>query len=226
MPNRMILLMAGGLLSAAALAGERAASTDSFDDDWLNSDPEAEHYAINDGQLTFLSQPPQQPVHHYQNTLIVKPESLRDGWVKMIQCHDHLDRFPSVQIVYNRKRTKGLKVDSVTGVGQAWVEDNSVQLRDVKEGARVCVHAQSRALSENGDGTYILRNGPFMRRFLDGYFPMQVSINVQIPEQLKFVGMSPAPTDAVELSHDRHSVHYNAWFEGRLNTEIRFKQVQ
>ena len=63
-------------------------------------------------------------------------------------------------------------------IEQSWVEDNTVQLRNVQENARLCVQAWTRALKSNGDGSYSLRNGPFMRRFLDGYYPMRVSMQI------------------------------------------------
>lgn len=206
---------------AAFSTGAGAGSGDPFaDEDWLNFDPQASHEAINGGELVFLKTPPAKPVHHHQNTLTVHAQSMQDGWASLVQCHDNLDMFPRAQVLYNRERVRNLRIKKAERIGEAWVEDNTVQLRDVDEGARLCVEAESRALRANRDGTFTLRNGPFMRKFLDGYFPMRVSIDIELPEQLHFVSVSPVQQDGFQVDHDRGAVHVDAWFEGRLKTEI------
>ncbi len=193
-------------------------------DDWLDRpDPEQTHRAINEGQLTFLRKPPDKPVHHHRNTMVITRRSLVDGWVRLSQCHDNLDRFPRVQVVYNRKRIRKLRITAYRGIERAWVEGASVQLRNVRKGALLCIKAESRALRRMANGRYELRNGPFMRRFLDGYFPMRVSIDVKLPPGLRFTGISPAPQPGMRVTADSHGVHVRALFEGRLFTRIRLR---
>ncbi len=49
---------------------------------------------------------------------------------------------------------------------------------------------------------------------------MPVSIDIELPEQLRFASISPAEKDGFRADHDRGAVHVDAWFEGRLKTEI------
>lgn len=197
------------------------------EEDWFNSDldPMAAFNAINEGQLEFLKAKPKDSVHHHQNTIKIQGKSLTDGWTSLIQCHKHLDEFPSAQIVYNEGKIRSLKIDTFKEIEAAWVEGTTIQLRNVKPGAQLCLHAESQALSANEDGTFTLKNGPFMRKFLDGYFPMHVSMNVELPEELRFLSISPPPQTGFTIKHNDKSVRYEAWFEGKLNTEIRFKKI-
>ncbi len=180
--------------------------------------------AVNEGKLQFLVRPPAKPVHHHHNRIVVVPSSLKDGWVTLEQCHEHLDPVPRVEIVFRPDRIQGLRVSAQNQVGRAWVEGASIQLEDVQPGARLCLRAQSRALHGSGDGTYSLRNGPFMRRFLDGYYPMRVSMEVSLPEDcLAFVDIEPRPQPRFKVWQSPESVSFDAWFEGRLYTKIRFR---
>ncbi|MDX9768380.1 MAG: alpha/beta hydrolase, partial [Ectothiorhodospiraceae bacterium] len=139
------------------------------------------------------------------------------------QCHDHLDAVPRAQVVYNRERTRGLTIELADAIGEAWVKDASVQLRDVGKGARLCVKAETKALERTAEGGYVLRNGPFLRRFLDGYYPMRVSVDVEMPvDLLRFASVSPAPQDGFKVWQDAQGVHIDSWFEGRLVTELHF----
>ena len=47
--------------------------------------------AVNEGQLVFLSAPPDGEIHHHINRITITESSLDDGWVKLVQCHEHLD---------------------------------------------------------------------------------------------------------------------------------------
>lgn len=207
------------LLAASALAFP-AAGDDGFDD-WAADDPEARALAVNEGELAFLAVPPDKPVHHHQNTLSLDAASLRDGWTRLEQCHTHLDAVPRVQITYRPGRVRDLTIDAAERIGEAWVDGHTVQLRDVRPGARLCVHAESRALTDMGDGMYSLRNGPFMRRFLDGYYPMRVSVTVAINGlPLRVVRVSPEAQDGFRVWQDDGGLHLDAWFEGMLHTEV------
>ena len=64
-----------------------------------------------------------------------------------------------------------------------------------------------------------------MRRFLDGYYPMRVSMRVEYPlHMLRYVNMKPEGiTHRVDNSSGRLEIE--ARFEGRLNTEINFERI-
>lgn len=204
------------------------AAPDQSDEDWFELDDEFDYQAfmnINEGELNFLETPPDKPVHHHQNTLVIGAQSLEDGWVTLKQCHDNLDEFPSAQVTYSKERVKDLKISSADNIDSAWVEDSTVQLRNVRAGAKLCVSAKTRSLTRNADGSYTMRNGPFMRKFLDGYFPMRVSVNVQMPEQLQFASVSPRIQKGFRVTNNAGKLTIDALFEGRLRTEIRFNRI-
>lgn len=223
MTIRLFLCLLG--LCGATLAGA-APNTQQELETWFNSDadPDAEFKDIReDPRPEFLAKPPAQAVHHHHNTIIIAPQSLVDGWVQLIQCHDHMDAFPSAQIVYGSSRIRKLKISSTRHIGRAWIENGSVQLQDVQAGARLCVEAESQALKKGADGNYLLRNGPYMRKLLDGYFPMRVTVDVKLPNGLQFVSIEPPEQRGLRINVSRRGIHFDAWFEGRLNTEIRLK---
>lgn len=193
-----------------------------WDTYWPSDENDKIFNAINDGELTFLTQPPDQPVHHHHNTLIVDRSSIDTGWIKLQQCHEHLDVIQRVQILYHEDRIRDLHITETKNVGEAWVQGHTVQLRDVKANARLCVEAESRALRAQEDGTYLLQNGPFMRKFFDGYFPMRVSIDVRIPDNLDLLDIEPAEQQGFKVIRGDHSLYLDAWFEGRLITRILF----
>jgi hypothetical protein len=201
-------------LPAAATASE----------DWLFDDAEERARRVNTGDLVFLEKPPEKAVHHHVTRLEITPEALESGWVALAQCHDNLDKVPSSQIVYEPGRVRGLSLVSHRNVGSVWLEGESVQLRDVAADAQVCVVAETKALHALGEGRYELRNGPFMRRFLDGYFPMHVSLDVSYPPTLQLDGTSPEAQPGFAVTRGDHRVGIEAWFEGRLRTVIRFRE--
>ena len=195
---------------------------------WLESDellpPSVNTDNVNEGALVFLNQRPVKQVHHHQNHLIIDADSLLNGWVRLRQCHEHLDRVPRAQIMYNRERIRDLQITTSGNIEQSWVEDNTVQLRNVQENARLCVQAWTRALKANGDGSYSLRNGPFMRRFLDGYYPMRVSMQIDYAASgLRLIAMKPERQQGFDVTEQDGRLAFDAWFEGRLKTEFLFR---
>jgi hypothetical protein len=180
---------------------------------------------VNEGELVFLATPPERPVHHHLTRLEITPEGLGSGWVVLQQCHDRIDRVPSAQIVYQPGKLRRLEIAGYRNIGSAWVEGDSVQLRNVAADAQLCVVAETRALHDLGEGQYELRNGPFMRQFLDGYFPMHVSLEVQYPDALELVDVDPPAQPGFGVRRSGKQVALDAWFEGRLSTVIRFKAL-
>lgn len=182
---------------------------------------------VNEGQLEFLGSLPDKPVHHHHNAMVIRDDSVETGWVELYQCHENLDRVPRAQILFRPGRTQDLTVVSSSHIGRVWVEEHSVQLEDVGPDANLCISARTRALGDNGDGTFSLRNGPFMRRFLDGYYPMHVTMEVHVESQrLRFVRIVPSQQEGFDVSASPREVRYDARFSGRLNTELEFVQVR
>jgi len=197
----------------ACLAG---AGADEWDDFASTDD-------VNEGELEFLPAPPNGPVHEHHTVIGLLPHSLADGWVDLDQCHANIDAVASAQVVFHAGRIRDLVVTEHAGIGRAWVDGPTVQLEQVGRGARLCIRAQTRALSKNARGGYVLRNGPFMRRFLDGYYPMRVRMQVGFDEGvLAYAGISPQARPGLRVWHTDGLVGYDAWFNGRLTTDISF----
>lgn len=181
---------------------------------------------VNEGQLRFLAQAPAKPVHHHLNRIFISEDSLATGWVRLEQCHRNLDPVPSMQVVYNKDRIRHLAVLQSEKIGKAWVHDNTVQLEQVAPAALLCIRAETRALQDDGGGIFSLANGPYMRRFLDGYYPMRVSMDVNLEtDRIRYLDISPAPQAGFDFQQHGARLGYEALFEGELRTVIRFQRT-
>ena len=180
---------------------------------------------VNGGELQFLEQPPAEPIHHHHNTLTIRASSVEDGWVELRQCHTHLDKVGAAQILFKAQRVRDLEVIEASNMERAWVEGPSVQMTRIRANARLCLKARTRALERTADGIYVLRNGPFMRRFLDGYFPLRVSMDIFYGQSgLELIDFSPPAQHGFEVRQQSGELHFDAVFEGRLVTEFRFRK--
>lgn len=178
---------------------------------------------VNEGELRFLVKAPDGKSHHHLNHITLTPDSLVSGWVKLEQCHEHLDAVPSSEIVYSPDRIRALRIRHAENMDQAWVEENTVQLRNIQPAALICIEAESRALLNDAPNGYLLRNGPYMRRFLDGYYPMRVTMMVSLGDSgLRFDSLYPVAQPGFTVQVGQDEVSYDTWFEGRLITTIKF----
>lgn len=181
----------------------------------------AEH--VNEGSLHFLQAAPARPVHHHQNRIRIHADSLKSGWVSLTQCHDNLDAVPNLQITFRENYVRDLKVVSASRIEQAWVEGPSVQLLNIEPGARLCLSALTRALRNTGNGYFNLSSGPYMRKFLDGYYPMRVSLDIDYPAHLlKLIDVTPPAQPGLMLEERPGTLHLDALFEGELQFLIQF----
>ena len=194
-----------------------------FDDPGAGAEAEERALGVNEGRLHFLTEPPQRAVHHHRNRILITASSLDGGWVGLEQCHHHLDPVPASEVVYRAERVRALRILVSTNIGESWVEGASVQLRDVRPGASLCVAAQSRALHPLAEGGYRLRNGPYLRRFLDGYYPMRVSLDIRYPDdRIRLVAFAPPDQAGFRVHAEPGRIRAEAWFEGRLFTQFDF----
>lgn len=213
----LVLLWA---LSAPALA-------DAADDDWPEwadqPDLMTQVAAVSDGELRFLPAADTDGEHAHLNRIRITRESLDGGWVTLEQCHENLDAVPAAQILFRAGGIRNLTIESSRNIQRAWVEGHSVQLEDVGRDAVLCIRAESQALRDLGDGHYRLRNGPYMRRFLDGYYPMRVTLDIQYPaDVIQIVGQSPATQPGFDVRDGDSDLSVDATFEGRLVTCFDF----
>jgi len=192
-----------------------------FEDDWQQRAEE-----VNEGELLILPLRPDLKEYHHQSRLKITHQSLKTGWVDMVQCHTNLDVTPALQIVFTRDRVRDLLISSHSKINRVWVEENTVQLEDISEGSRLCLGLKTRALRINRK-KIILKNGPFMRQFLDGYYPMRMSMRVEYPAQrMRLLGIKPE--GIAKGIEDNGLLDIDVRFEGRLTTEINFelKEIQ
>lgn len=132
---------------------------------------------------------------------------------------------PRAQITFREGSVRDLRIDAASGIEAAWVEGASVQLQQVAPGARLCLSLETRALHRAGDGRFDLVNGPYMRRFLDGYYPMRVTLAVEYPAHLLDVaGVSPRPQPGMTVAEQPGRITLDALFEGELRTLIEFRR--
>lgn len=223
-------VVGSGLLSGLAAADIEPAA----DADWPAwvVREEVEHAriaAVNEGDLTFLTdeaagltaEAKGRP-HHHQNRLVISESSLLDGWVKLHQCHRRLDRVAEAQILFRPGRSRHLAVTRSRNIEAAYPEGNTIQVRGVGDDSELCLEVETQALSELTEGVYELSNGPFMRRFLDGYYPMVVSLHIAYPAGLSLADYAPAEQPGFDIRQGRGWVSARAVFEGRLRTRFLF----
>jgi hypothetical protein len=61
-----------------------------------------------------------------------------------------------------------------------------------------------------------------MRRFLDGYYPMRVTLDIHFPADMELVDYLPEAQPGFEVREGPQRVLFDAWFEGQLQTQLRF----
>ncbi len=193
-------------------------------EEWFLEDEPSSTDRVNDGKLEFLPEPPPAPVLHLHNALTVDRESMENGWVALEQCYSHLDPVSNTEVVYRYKSIRDLRVTSSRNIDKLRVKGQSVELDNVGRNARLCVQAEVRIFYRNTDGTFSLRNGPFHRRFLDGYFPYHVTLKIEYPPGLLTpVKTEPAAQPGFKLTRSAGTILVDTYFEGILNTEIVFQ---
>lgn len=215
-----------GLLPLCLLVAGAQASTDDDDwPDWVDRHEEqiyARIAAVNEGDLRFLTDRPDKPVHHHASRVEISEQSLRDGWVLMEQCHRNLDKVGALQIVFNKERSRELEILRHRNIDRAYTTEHTVQLRGINADSEVCIRAESRALNVDDGAVFELNNGPFMRRFLDGYYPLQLSLRIDYPESLELADFSPEAQPGFDVDTQPGRVAVETLFEGELRTRFRF----
>jgi hypothetical protein len=225
----LVIGMFGLCLPVSLLLMGMTASSDSTD--WDEWDKQADMQqqkalAVNEGDLEFLTEIPADKPPVLQNNLTITRQSLKDGWVDMVQCHKRIDSVARAQVLYHPTRTRNIKILSVENVDRAWVKKNSVQLENIHKGATLCVQAQVKALYSNFNGSFSMRNGPFLRKFLDGYYPMEVTMNVTFPEHsLSFEAITPQEQQGFKVNFGGNNMKVDALFVGELEIEVYFTDL-
>lgn len=172
-----------------------------------------------EGELRFLAERPDPGAYHYTSQLTITPDSLSTGVASLQTCHRALDPNGRIVILFNRDRVQDVSITTFTGMADAQVDGNKVELRDVQRGASICIDLRSRVLDEISPGQWRLRAGPLMRRYLDGYLPMQAQLQVQWPAgMLSLVSQEPVNQAGAQLQVRPDGATWDITFAGRLTT--------
>ncbi|MDH5661092.1 MAG: hypothetical protein OEY65_08850 [Gammaproteobacteria bacterium] len=193
---------------------------------WFLEDTLTTKKEVNEGQLIFLKTPPMKPTLHSINVFTIDDTSINEGWVKLSQCYENLDSVPVAEVVFQYHFMRHLKIKSSRNIQQAKVKNQSVQLEDIKKNARLCITAEVRNFYQNEDKSFSLVNGPYHRKFLDGYYPYHLSMDIKFSKQLKFVNQSPKNQIGYTVKKSPNRLNIDTWFEGKLNTEFRFRLIK
>lgn len=207
LPRTVFTLLAAALLPLAAGALE-------LDD------------VAREGELRFLSQRPDPGAYWYESQVQIGPESLETGVVSLQTCHHALDPNRRIVVAFNPQRVQQIDIASTEGVGRAWVEGHRVELADVQRGGKVCIALRSRALERlEGSERWRLHAGPLMRRYLDGYLPMQAQLSFRWPAGLlKVTSTAPAVQPGVKVDAQGDGLAMDIVFAGRMSATVELER--
>lgn len=195
------------------------------DSGWFFDDFEERIEQVNEGRLEFLPEPPEEKIHFHSNRLLINDTSLDTGWARLSQCHENIDALDNVQITFNKDTTRKLEVVSYSKITRAWVDQGNVELEGVQKGAKLCLQLESRVVHLEDNNQISVRNGPYMRKFLDGYYPMHVYLEVIYPCQLmRFIKTNKSLHYRISVSLEACTIMIDTWFEGQLYTELLFER--
>ena len=211
------------LLLLLVLLMHQAAVASDDPEAWLDQEDDNRTLLVNEGGLKFLSGTQDHRVLQTRNWLTVTPGSLQTGWVALHQCQRNLDPVAAVEIVYRYEGLRNLRVISSRRIEHTRVEQNSIQMEQVQEGGEVCIEAEVQVLKTDGEGNYSLQSGPFHRRFLDGYYPVQLDYRIRWPaDRLQFESVHPDRQEGFSIREHPGELVINTLFEGELTIKIRF----
>ena len=98
---------------------------------------------INEGELQFLTSPPEKRIPPSRKILTVTEQSLLNSWVLVDQCPEQLDSLQAGEVAYRYKNMRNLQIIEAKNISKAWIEGNSIQLQDVSKNAKLCVQIES-----------------------------------------------------------------------------------
>ena len=214
------------LLAAALMLCGLSATADDAPEAWLQADDDTTALSVNEGDLEFLRETQDRRVLQTRNRLTITPGSLHSGWVQLHQCQSNLDPVSAVEVVYRYQGMRKLRVISTRGIQRARVENNSVQMEQVDEGAEICIEAEVQVLNKTGAGQYQLTSGPFHRRFLDGYYPLRLDYRIHWPaDMLQLESVLPEIQEGFSVRKQAGELIIVTLFEGMLTIEVRFNTM-
>lgn len=199
--------------------------------EWLESDAEHPTFTVNEGELEFLAEPASKVEHVQSMEVLLTSESINSGWGVVNQCHRNLDSVPSLEIVFHRQRIRKLQVVKYQNMRHAEVIGHRVLVSDIQPGSEICLSAESRILHPRKNDSALqlfdMVNGPFMRRFLDGYYPITLQLQVKYPPtMLEIRDIQPGSQPGWNIRYDTGLIGMAGRFEGRLKTKLLFARIK
>lgn len=193
---------------------------------WLEDDSALDAMTVNDGQINWVSAEQTKGKYYLENKITVIPESLKTGWVKFIQCHNQLDPFYKVEVQYHSENTRNLQVQSHDLIDEVNIDNinQTAVLIEAKKGAKVCISGESKTMKATEKG-YVIQRGPYMRKFLDGYYPMYLKESLDwsaTPIELEQTHIQTQPGRSFKYSQANKTLTAEYWFEGRLMPTYEF----
>ena len=181
-----------------------------------------------EGELRFLAVRPDPGAYWYESQVQIDADSLDTGLVKLRTCHHALDPNRRIVVAFNPRRVQQIDIASTDGIGRAWVDGHRVELADVQRGGKVCIHLRSRALERvEGSARWRLYAGPLMRRYLDGYLPMQARLAFQWPAGLLRVATTtPAAQPGVHIDALSNGLSMDIVFAGRMSATVELERPE
>ena len=226
MSNKLIrqYILCGLLVSWAGLSGAQFSKQQL---EWLESDDEHPAQVVNEGRLTFIEAKPEDPEHHQTMQITLTEDTIDSGWAVVTQCHVNLDQVKRLEVLFRQGRVRNLQVVEYRNISDARVNGHRVEVTEIRPGSRICLQSESRVLwplaMQGNIQAYEMTNGPFMRRFLDGFYPITIAIEVRYPaDRLRLDSVRPAAQPGWEIRYDADRVYLDGRFEGKLVTRLRF----
>lgn len=197
---------------------------------WLLDDSNLDAFSVASETLKYSNKASKQN-YWLSNHLTINQKSLNDGWITFSQCHNQLDPVPKIEVAYHPKNIKGLEVINFSNIENVNVKAHSVELLNVAANGKVCIKGESKTLKANKEG-FQLKRGPYMRKFLDGYYPMIVEETIEMNKlktqlleqspQLKKETYGNNATKVEEEGVEKMVYQFNYAFEGQLKPMYKF----
>lgn len=206
------------------LAAQSLATAQTPDEDW--PDDSARALEVNEGELVFIDPEKGRGALHADTEIEFDSDSRRSGWVNMSQCYRNLDTISKTEITYAYREMSDLRVTRSDNIGAIDVAAQSLLLSDVKQGASICVAARVRILRRLASGNFQLQQGPYHRRFFDGYYPYHVSLELHFARAgLRLLRIEPPAQPGFSVEPTADGIEIDAWFEGILKITAEFAEL-
>lgn len=177
-----------------------------------------------EGEIKFFSERPDPHAYRYESSVRISEDSLSSGMVGLSTCHRALDPNARIVIAFNPQRVRHIAITSTEGVGRAEVVEHRVEMAQVQRGGSICIDLVSQALERTGEQRWRLHAGPLMRRYLDGYLPMQASLSFHWPEGLlRLRETLPGPQAGVQVATTAQGARLELVFAGRLSAALELE---